>query len=74
MKVRKYYWLMLREDGRWTSWFGSFDRSEVDFERQDRRESGVMAKDLRIFMSECSNGSAHMHAAEREMERLNAIT
>lgn len=71
-KLRNYYWLLEKEDGRWCIAFGDFSRDVVDAEIADKRDHGVKKKHLRIFTSECSNGGAHMHAAERETERLNA--
>lgn len=45
---RKYYGLVLREEGMWTWAFGDFDKECVVFERDDYRDGGVKAKDLNI--------------------------
>jgi hypothetical protein len=51
MASRKYFVLLSRYDAesRWEIVGGSYDRSEIDFERQDYRDHGVRASDLKII-------------------------
>lgn len=46
--MRKYYTLFVKEDGVWAMQFGSYDRSDVDFERLDYRDHGVKLTDTKV--------------------------
>lgn len=47
--ARKYHTLAVREDGRWAPQFGDYDRETVDSEREEYRDKGHKARDLRII-------------------------
>ncbi|CAM5598966.1 hypothetical protein MAUB1S_10129 [Mycolicibacterium aubagnense] len=48
-KPRVYYSLLTREDGQWAPQFGDYDLDTVKFERDDYRDRGHKAKDLKII-------------------------
>lgn len=66
-KPRAYYTLAVREDGRWTPQFGDYDRELVEFERQDYRDHGHKARDLKIVTS-----IAGRRFVEAAIAKLNA--
>lgn len=47
--ARSYYTLAERCDGRWVVQAGGYDLETIEFERDDFRDHGVKAKDLRIL-------------------------
>lgn len=46
-----YYYLIERESvsAKFFDVFGDYDKGAVEFEKQDRRDSGALAKNLRII-------------------------
>lgn len=46
---RPYYSLLTREDGQWAPQFGDYDLDTVKAERDDYRDHGHKAKDLKII-------------------------
>jgi hypothetical protein len=62
MTTKKYHTLIARDGSgeRWGIEFGSFVRSEVEFERQDYRDQGRKASDLKIVT--CDAGQAAIDA------------
>ena len=75
MTTKKYHTLIARDGSgeRWGIEFGSFVRSEVEFERQDYRDHGRKASDLKIVTCDAGqaaidaivaamNGAADVHA------------
>lgn len=65
------YWMLFeRQPGEpFGAQFGSTDKSDVDFERQDRRDHGVKASDLKITRWPSTPDNA---AVEAEAKRLNS--
>jgi hypothetical protein len=66
-KAKKYWILAQRVENVWQCEFGSYDRSDVVFERRAERDKGVKAKDL--FLSQCDDTQAGII---RLVEWLNA--
>ena len=62
---KRYHVLIERLGDRWGVEFGSWDRSEITFERQDRRDNGVKASDLKI--ATCDGEQASIDAIVRSM-------
>ena len=50
--ARTYYTLLQRVDDHWSPQFGAYDREDVESERDDYRDHGVKAKDLKIVTTQ----------------------
>jgi hypothetical protein len=51
-KLKTYYTLLQREDGKWAPQFGDYDRETVESERDDYRDHDIKAKDLKIVTTQ----------------------
>lgn len=49
--MKKYYTLAVRENGKWSPEFGSYDKSDVISELQDYRDKGTKASNLQVVIS-----------------------
>lgn len=69
MKPRTYHTLLLLEHddkgSRWAIGFGDYDRDTVEFERDDHRDHGYRAKELKIITT--TDLQADIDAAVREL-------
>lgn len=65
---KRYHTVCVREDGRWTPEFGSYTRSEVNFEAEELRSHHRRA-DIRIVTS--GDQQADINAA---VAHLNAVS
>lgn len=58
VKTRRYFVLAARIDGRWCLEFGDFDRATVEAEREDYRDHGHKARDLKVLTVGATDAAA----------------
>lgn len=65
--AKKYFSLVVKEDGRWSVQFGDYDRECVESERDDYADRGHKASALRILATADSQA-----AIDLAVGKLNA--